>query len=119
MNKWNTMFWASTNPHKCMETSLHPAKCSMWCAINEKGLTGLIFVEGYLTNCILATSEFILNSVTIVVSKIVSGHVISFRQAICPHTNRRNGSDYVLMINKHKNYIMNRKKCESTWYIHT
>jgi hypothetical protein len=49
MNK-NMRFWASENPHRVVEMSLHPAKCTVWCAISKQGLTGLIFVEGNLTN---------------------------------------------------------------------
>jgi outer membrane protein W len=33
-----------------MEMSLHPAKCTMWCAIRKQGIFELIFVEGTITN---------------------------------------------------------------------
>jgi hypothetical protein len=50
MNKQNTRFWASENPNRAMETSLHPAKCTMWCAISKQGLIGPICVEGTVKN---------------------------------------------------------------------
>jgi len=46
MNKQNMRFWASENPYRFMEISLHPAKCTVWCVISKQGLIGLIFVEG-------------------------------------------------------------------------
>jgi hypothetical protein len=33
-----------------MEMSLHPAKCTMQCAISKQGLIGPIFVDGAITN---------------------------------------------------------------------
>jgi hypothetical protein len=44
VNKQNMKFWASENA--VVETSLHPAKCTVWCAISKQGETGPIFVEG-------------------------------------------------------------------------
>jgi len=44
------MFWASENSLRVIEMSLHPAKCTVWCAISKQGLTELIFAEGITTN---------------------------------------------------------------------
>jgi hypothetical protein len=44
------MFWASKNSHRVMETSLHPAKSTVWCAISKHGLSGPIFVEDTITS---------------------------------------------------------------------
>jgi len=44
MNNQNARSWAYENPHIFMKISLHPAKCTVWCAINKQGLTDLIFV---------------------------------------------------------------------------
>jgi hypothetical protein len=50
MKKQNTRFWVSENPHRFMETSLHPAKCIVYFAVWKQELTGLIFVEDTMTN---------------------------------------------------------------------
>jgi hypothetical protein len=50
MSKQNLRFWASENPHRCVEMSLHPAKCIMCCAVSKQEIIGVILVEGTLTN---------------------------------------------------------------------
>jgi hypothetical protein len=50
MSEQNMRFWASANPNRVMEMSLHPAKCTMWYAISEHGLIGLMLVVGTITN---------------------------------------------------------------------
>jgi hypothetical protein len=50
MNKQNTRFYTSENPHRVVYMSLQLAKCTMWCAISKQGLIGPIFVEGTITN---------------------------------------------------------------------
>jgi hypothetical protein len=45
MNKQNPL-----KIQRVVETPFHPAKCTMWCAISEQGLTGLILVEHPITS---------------------------------------------------------------------
>jgi hypothetical protein len=50
VNKQNTRFWVSENPHRVMEMSLHPAKYTVLCVVSKQGLFGLIFLEGTITS---------------------------------------------------------------------
>jgi hypothetical protein len=49
VNKQNTKFWAFENPLKVMETSLHPARYTVWRAVSNQWLIGQIFVEDTIT----------------------------------------------------------------------
>jgi hypothetical protein len=40
MTKQNMRFCASEKPDRVVKMSLHPAKCTMWCAISKQRLTG-------------------------------------------------------------------------------
>jgi hypothetical protein len=50
LNKQNMKFRVSENPHRVVETSLHLAKCTIYCVVSKQRLSGLIFVEGIVTN---------------------------------------------------------------------
>jgi hypothetical protein len=68
-----------------MEMSIHPAKCTMWCAISKQGLIGPIFVEGNIT------SQWYLqqlrNEVILVIQGAGHMNTTFFRQnGACPHT---------------------------------
>jgi hypothetical protein len=67
-----------------MEISLHPAKCTMWCAVSSQGLIGPIFVEGTITNQWYL--QQLQNEVILVIQG--AGHVDTtfFQQdGACPH----------------------------------
>jgi hypothetical protein len=40
VNNQNRRCWASENPHRVMEMTLHPAKCTILCAISKQGIIG-------------------------------------------------------------------------------
>jgi hypothetical protein len=50
INKQNTRFLASENSRSIMETSLRPAKCTMWCAFSKQELNSLSFVAATVTS---------------------------------------------------------------------
>jgi hypothetical protein len=67
-----------------MEMPIHPAKCTMWCAISKQGIIGLISEEGTITNqwCL----QQLQNEVILVIHR--AGHVDTFFQqdGACQHT---------------------------------
>ena len=45
VNKQNSRFWGSESSQIIHETSLHPQKITVWCAIHAKNVIGLYFFE--------------------------------------------------------------------------
>ena len=45
VNKQNSRFWGSKSPQIIHETSLHPQKITVWCAIMPKMSLDLIFLK--------------------------------------------------------------------------
>ncbi len=45
VNGQNYRVWSSINPHQYVETTLHPQKLGVWCAISRKRLVGHIFIQ--------------------------------------------------------------------------
>lgn len=45
VNSQNYRIWSSTNPHVYEQTSLHPQKVGVWCAISPQRVIGPIFFE--------------------------------------------------------------------------
>ena len=45
VNKQNSRFWGSESPQIIYETSLHPQKITVWCAIHAKNVIGPYFFE--------------------------------------------------------------------------
>jgi hypothetical protein len=48
MNKLNTKFWVSENLHSHKDVT-HLVRDAVWWAVGNKGLIGLMFVEGTVT----------------------------------------------------------------------
>lgn len=46
INAQNMRMWATDNPHFYRETTLHPVKIGVWCAMSRRRLIGPIFFEG-------------------------------------------------------------------------
>jgi hypothetical protein len=45
INSQNSRICGTTNPHRFIESSLHPQKIGVWCAISRKRIIGPIFFE--------------------------------------------------------------------------
>ncbi len=45
VNAQNYHVWSSINPHEYVETTLHPQKLGLWCAISRKCFVGPIFFQ--------------------------------------------------------------------------
>ncbi len=50
VNSQNTRVWATKNPHEFIESSLHPLKIGVWCAISRKRIIGPIFFENIINS---------------------------------------------------------------------
>ncbi|GFW15058.1 uncharacterized protein TNCV_983501 [Trichonephila clavipes] len=67
--KQNCRIWSEANPQVYVETSLHPEKLTVWCALWARGIIGPYFFENYegynvtlnATRGLLATDHVILN----------------------------------------------------------
>lgn len=57
INASNYRFWCSENPHVYRESSLHPEKIGVWCAISRRRIIGPIFFSSTVTTiyCIVRT----------------------------------------------------------------
>ncbi len=49
VNAQNNRYWSGENPRLFTETSLHPQKIGVWCAISRARIIGPIFFEGVVT----------------------------------------------------------------------
>lgn len=45
VNKQNCRIWSDENPHEILQTTLHPDKVTVWCAIHAGGVIGPYFFE--------------------------------------------------------------------------
>lgn len=50
INSQNSRIWATENPHALHETSLHPQKVGVWCAISRRKVVGPIFFESTINS---------------------------------------------------------------------
>lgn len=49
INARNYRFWSSNNPHVFRESSLHPQKIGVWCAVSRRRVVGPIFFTSTVT----------------------------------------------------------------------
>lgn len=50
VNSQNNRYWSSENPNQFEETSLHPQKIGVWCAMSRKKIIGPIFFSGTINS---------------------------------------------------------------------
>ncbi len=50
VNSQNNRYWSGENPHRFEETSLHPLKIGVWCAMSRRRIVGPIFFEGRINS---------------------------------------------------------------------
>jgi len=109
VNSQNYRIWATENPHEFRETSLHPQKIGVWCAVSRKRIVGPIFFTDTINsdNYVKILEQFVSE---LEEEEIVAGH---FQQDGAPAHTAKNTAPYL------KTYFANRIISKSNRYLET